>query len=245
MIPAMSGMPTVSQDARAAAEPAGDRPESPRGIYVSVLKRAIDAVLAAGLLAALLPVMALVWLAVRLVLGAPAVHRDVRAGLHGRPIRIAKFRSMRDASGPDGRPLPDGERLGVFGRLLRRTSLDELPQLASVVLGDMSLVGPRPLPERYVPRYSARQATRLLVRPGLTGWAQIHGRNAVAWPERLEYDARYVEMLRRPSALLVDLWILVVTAFQVVGQAFTGRGVTAPGSATMAEFIPADHRKPS
>jgi lipopolysaccharide/colanic/teichoic acid biosynthesis glycosyltransferase len=102
----------------------------------------------------------------------------------------------------------------------------------------MSLVGPRPLPERYVPRYSARQATRLLVRPGLTGWAQIHGRNAVAWPERLEYDAQYVDLLRRPAAPLVDLWILLATVFQVVGQAFTGRGVAAPGSVTMEEFLP-------
>jgi sugar transferase EpsL len=238
-------MPPVAQDARAAAEPAGDRPTPPRGLYASVLKRAIDTLLSMVLFAALFPLMTLIWLAVRLVLGAPALHRDVRAGLHGRPIRIAKFRSMRDARGPDGRLLPDGERLGGFGRLLRRTSLDELPQLASVVLGEMSLVGPRPLPERYVPRYSARQATRLLVRPGLTGWAQIHGRNAVAWPDRLEYDAEYVETLRRPSAPLVDLWILAVTAFQVVCQAFTGRGVTAPGSATMEEFMPADHRTPS
>ncbi|MFM7108343.1 MAG: sugar transferase [Planctomycetaceae bacterium] len=215
-------------------------PAPPRGPYVSIVKRVLDAVLAAALIVALLPVMMLVWLAVRLVLGAPALHRDVRAGCRGRPIRIAKFRSMREEAGPDGRPLPDAERLGAFGLLLRRTSLDELPQLFSVLAGDMSMVGPRPLPERYVSRYSARQATRLLVRPGLTGWAQIHGRNAVAWPERLEYDARYVDLLRRPVAPLVDLWILVATAFQVVGQAFTGRGVAAPGSATMEEFIGSD-----
>lgn len=215
-----------------------DETAPPRGLYASVVKRAIDVVVAGVLVVVLLPVMALVWLAVRLVLGAPALHFDVRAGLGGRPIRIAKFRSMREALGSDGRLLPDAARLGSFGRLLRRTSLDELPQLASVVLGDMSLVGPRPLPERYVPRYSARQATRLLVRPGLTGWAQIHGRNAVAWPQRLEYDATYVDLLRRPAAPLVDLWILLATVFQVVGQAFTGRGVAAPGSVTMEEFLP-------
>lgn len=220
---------TVTQAADAA---------SPRGLYASLVKRGADVVVAGVLFVVLLPVMALVWLSVRLVLGAPTLHVDVRAGLRGRPIRIPKFRSMREACGPDGRPLPDAARLGAFGRLLRRTSLDELPQLASVVRGDMSLVGPRPLPERYVPRYSARQATRLLVRPGLTGWAQIHGRNAVAWPERLEYDAEYVDLLRRPSAPLVDLWILMATAFQVVGQAFTGRGVAAPGSVTMEEFLP-------
>ena len=229
-------MPVDVQAADAAASPAGSDPRPPRGLYATVVKRAVDVVAAAVLVVVLLPVMALVWLAVRLVLGAPAFHREERAGVHGRPIRITKFRSMREATGPDGRPLPDAERLGPFGRLLRRTSLDELPQLFSVVAGDMSLVGPRPLPERYLPRYSARQATRLLVRPGLTGWAQIHGRNAIAWSERLEYDARYVELLRRPVAPLVDLWILVATVFQVVGQTLTGRGVAAPGSATMEEF---------
>jgi len=214
------------------------RATAPHGVYASFAKRAFDVVAAAGLIIVLSPVLALVWVAVRLALGSPALHRDVRAGRLGRPIRIAKFRSMREATDLDGRPLPDAERLGGFGRLLRRTSLDELPQLFSVVAGDMSLVGPRPLPERYVPRYSPRQATRLLVRPGLTGWAQIHGRNAVAWPARLEYDAAYVDLLRRPVAPLVDLWILAATLVQVVGQAFTGRGVAAPGSATMEEFFP-------
>jgi sugar transferase EpsL len=184
------------------------------------------------LLVVLLPLMAAVALAVWLVLGRPIFHRDERAGLHGRPIRIAKFRSMRPGHEPDA------VRLGPFGRFLRRTSLDELPQLFSVLTGDMSLVGPRPLPLRYVPRYSPRQATRLAVRPGLTGWAQIHGRNAVDWPERLELDARYVEMLSRPTAPLTDLWIVGVTAFQIALQALTGRGISGPGSATMHEFSP-------
>jgi sugar transferase EpsL len=231
-------MPTATRLVAGTDLDRGAGATSPRGLYASVVKRGIDVTVAGLLFVALLPLMALVWLAVRLVLGAPVLHVDVRAGLRGRPIRITKFRSMREAAGPDGRPLPDAARLGSFGRALRRTSLDELPQLASVVRGDMSLVGPRPLPERYVPRYSARQATRLLVRPGLTGWAQIHGRNAVAWPERLEYDAEYVDLLRRPTAPLVDLWILLATVFQVVGQAFTGRGVAAPGSVTMEEFLP-------
>ncbi len=229
-------MPSATQDAHAA--PAGMVPAAPDGLYATVLKRGFDAVAGSALVIALLPAMVVVWLAVRVALGRPVLYRDTRAGFRGRAIRIAKFRSMREAGGTDGRPLPDAERLGAFGRFLRRTSLDELPQLFSVVVGDMSLVGPRPLPERYVSRYSPRQAARLLTRPGLTGWAQIHGRNAVAWPERLEYDARYVEMLGRPAAALVDLWILVATIFQVVGQAFTGRGVAAPGSATMDEFLP-------
>lgn len=206
--------------------------------YARFLKRGCDLVASAVLVIVLLPVMALVALAVCLALGLPILHRDERAGLGGRAIRIAKFRSMTSATGPDGRQLPDANRLGPFGRFLRRTSLDELPQLFSVLTGDMSLVGPRPLPLRYVPRYSRRQATRLEVRPGLTGWAQIHGRNAVDWPERLELDARYVEMLARPTAPLTDLWIVGVTAFQILLQAVTGRGISATGSATMHEFAP-------
>ena len=207
-------------------------------LYARFLKRGCDAVVSAALLVVLLPVMAAMSLAVLLVLGLPILHRDERAGRGGRPIRVMKFRSMTSATGPDGRLLPDADRLGPFGRFLRRTSLDELPQLFSVLMGDMSLVGPRPLPLRYVPRYSARQTTRLDVRPGLTGWAQIHGRNAVNWPERLELDARYVEMLSRPTAPLTDLWIVGVTAFQIVFQALTGRGIAGAGSATMHEFNP-------
>ncbi|MFM8415525.1 MAG: sugar transferase [Planctomycetota bacterium] len=202
------------------------------------MKRPLDIAFATLLLILLAPVMLLTWLAVRLVLGAPALFRDERAGLGGRAIQIAKFRSMTHATGPDGQLLPDAERLGAFGRFLRQTSLDELPQLFSVLSGDMSLVGPRPLPMRYVERYDARQATRLAVRPGLTGWAQIHGRNAVAWPERLEYDAEYVERLSRPGAMFADLWIVLVTIVQILWQAITGRGVAAPGAATMQEFCP-------
>ena len=201
-------------------------------LYACFLKRGCDVVASAVLLVVLLPAMAAVAVAVRLVLGRPIFHRDERAGLRGQPIRLTKFRSMRLGHEPDA------DRLGPFGLFLRRTSLDELPQLWSVLRGDMSLVGPRPLPLRYVSRYSSRQATRLDVRPGLTGWAQIHGRNAVDWPERLELDARYVEMLSRPTAPLTDLWIICVTAFQIVLQAVTGRGISATGVATMHEFNP-------
>jgi lipopolysaccharide/colanic/teichoic acid biosynthesis glycosyltransferase len=221
------------------AEPPMTAPSGvPRGLYASCLKRALDVVVAAVLLVALAPVMLVVALAVWVVLGAPVLHRDTRAGRYGRPIAIVKFRSMREAVAADGSPLPDAERLGPFGWFLRRTSLDELPQLWSVLVGDMSLVGPRPLPERYVPRYSPRQATRLLVRPGITGWAQIHGRNTVDWPEKLEYDARYVEILRRPWAAGADLWIIVATVLQWFSQAATGRGIAAPGSVTAHEFQP-------
>jgi lipopolysaccharide/colanic/teichoic acid biosynthesis glycosyltransferase len=202
------------------------------------VKRLLDVVFSAVLIILLAPVMLGTWLAVRLVLGKPALFRDERAGLNGRPFRLAKFRSMTEATGPDGKPLPDAERLGAFGKFLRRTSLDELPQLFNVLAGDMSMVGPRPLPLRYTARYSPRQATRLLVRPGITGWAQIHGRNAVAWPERLEYDAEYVERMGRAGAPLTDFWIVLVTLVQISFQAVTGRGVAAPGSATMQEFAP-------
>lgn len=202
------------------------------------LKRLGDVVLAGTALLVLAPVLAAVWLAVRFVMGKPVFYVDTRAGQDGRPIRIVKFRSMLEAVDADGRTLPDAERLGAFGRFLRRSSLDELPQVISVLVGDMSVVGPRPLPLAYVSRYSPRQATRLQVRPGLTGWAQIHGRNGVDWPRRLEYDACYVDMLSRWYWPLVDLWIIGATALLVVWQGFTGRGVSAPGSVTMEEFRP-------
>jgi lipopolysaccharide/colanic/teichoic acid biosynthesis glycosyltransferase len=207
-------------------------------IRFPLLKRVGDVVLATTALVLLVPVLAAVWIAVRIVMGRPVLFVDMRAGKDGRPIRILKFRSMRESVDAEGRPLPDAERLGGFGRFLRRSSLDELPQLVSVLVGDMSVVGPRPLPLAYVSRYSPRQAMRLRVRPGLTGWAQIHGRNGVDWPERLEYDAQYVDMLGHWYWPLLDLWIIVTTAFQIVGQAVTGRGVSAPGSATMQEFRP-------
>lgn len=217
-------------------------PAETTSIRLAFLKRFGDVVLSAAAILLLMPAFVVVWCLVRLALGAPVFFVDARAGRDGRPIRIVKFRSMREARGPDGRPLADAERLGGFGRWLRRTSLDELPQLLSVLAGDMSVVGPRPLPLEYVPRYTARQATRLRVRPGLTGWAQIHGRNAVEWPRRLEYDARYVDMLQTWWWPLLDLWIITVTGGQVLWQAVTGRGVAAPGSATMPAFSPEDDR---
>lgn len=210
----------------------------PRGLYAAVLKRGCDVVAATVLLVMLAPLMAAVAVAVRIALGRPILHRELRAGLDGTPFEVVKFRSMAERVDAAGRLLPDEERLGLFGKCLRATSLDELPQLVSVVRGEMSLVGPRPLPLRYLDRYSPRQATRLLVRPGLTGWAQIHGRNALDWGPRLEYDARYVEILGRWYAPLADCWIIVVTLLQLIIQALTGRGVAAPGSATMQEFQP-------
>ncbi|MFM7518834.1 MAG: sugar transferase [Planctomycetota bacterium] len=207
-------------------------------MYSSVLKRGLDIVGAVVLLVLCAPLAAAVATAVVMVLGFPVFHREQRAGRGGRPITIVKFRSMTLDRDTDGALLPDEARLGRFGKLLRRTSLDELPQLAAVITGDLSLVGPRPLPMRYLPRYSPRQATRLLVRPGLTGWAQVHGRNQVDWPGRLELDARYVEMSSRWYAPLIDGWIVLLTMFQVIRQALTGKGAAAEGHASMPEFFP-------
>jgi sugar transferase EpsL len=207
-------------------------------LYVTLFKRVADVFGAVVLLVALAPVMIAVALVVWLVHGRPVLFRDERAGLDGEPIRVTKFRSMRAPVESSAGSRSDEERLTPLGRFLRRTSLDELPQLFSVLRGDMSLVGPRPLPMRYVSRYTPRQATRLRVRPGLTGWAQIHGRNALAWPDRLEYDAEYVDMASRWWAPFLDLWIILATVVQVVWQAITGRGVSAPGYATMQEFSP-------
>ena len=205
-------------------------------LYSHVIKRLFDILAAGALILILLPVFALVWIAVRLSLGAPVLYFSERAGKGGRPILLAKFRSMTNATAPEGTLLPDAERLTPLGRLLRRTSLDELPQLFSVVAGSMSLIGPRPLPLRYISRYSPRQARRLEVLPGLTGWAQIHGRNELDWPTRLERDAEYVDMLERWYAPLLDLWIAMCTIAHIAWQAVTGRGIAAPGSATMTEF---------
>lgn len=218
----------------------GDRslPNEPRGWYPRIGKRCADVLAALLLVLLLAPVMMAVWVMVRLVLGPPVLFEEERAGRDGRPIRILKFRSMSQATDPAGRLLPDAERLGAFGSFLRRTSLDELPQLFSVLRGDMSMVGPRPLPLRYLTRYDQRQAVRLLVRPGLTGWAQIHGRNAVDWPRRLEYDVEYVGLLGGSQGFRTDLWIVCVTVFQIIWQGLTGRGIVAPGSATMQEFQP-------
>jgi sugar transferase EpsL len=213
-------------------------PPVPATLYARVFKRLFDLVFSASLVLVLLPVMAVTGVAVLLFLGPPMLYRDARAGLGGRPIWVAKFRSMSQATDAAGKPLSDALRLGGFGKFLRRTSLDELPQLFGVLAGDMSLIGPRPLPMRYIPRYNARQASRLLVRPGLTGLAQINGRNAIGWPERLELDAQYVEMLGRATAPLADFWIAARTVVQILVQSITGRGIAAPGAATMQEFAP-------
>ncbi|NMJ43830.1 sugar transferase [Roseomonas sp. JC162] len=192
-------------------------------MYARCGKRIADVVGAALLLAALAPVMAVVAVMVRIALGAPVLFRQDRAGLGGAPFTLLKFRTMRDGPGEDA------ARLTPMGRLLRRFALDELPQLVNVLRGEMSLVGPRPLPIAYLDRYTPREALRLSVRPGLAGLAQAAGRNAVGWAERLELDARYATT---PPYLLRDAAILRRCAI----LALTGRGASAPGHATMPEL---------
>ena len=187
------------------------------------MKRAFDIVLTLLFAPVALALAAPVALAVLIALGRPVFFRQERAGLRGRPFLIVKFRTMREGSETDA------ERLGRFGRFLRATSLDELPELWNVLRGDMSLVGPRPLPTRYLPRYTPEQARRHEVRPGITGWAQIHGRNALSWEEKFRYDVEYVD--RR--SLLLDLRILALTAFQVVFP----RHISHPGKATLFSIL--------
>jgi sugar transferase EpsL len=192
------------------------------------LKRAIDVVGASAALVLLSPLLAVVAVLVRLRMGSPVLFRQQRPGRNGRPFVMTKFRTMTDRRGPTGELLPDAERLTGLGRWLRRTSVDELPELLNVVHGDMSLVGPRPLLMEYLPLYSEEQARRHEVRPGITGWAQVNGRNAVTWEDKFALDVWYVD--HRSTRL--DLEILAKT----VSQVFSGHGVSAPGHATMEPF---------
>lgn len=191
-------------------------------------KRLLDGVLAAFGLVVLSPLMLVVALAVRSHLGVPVLFRQERAGKNGRPFYMVKFRTMTEGRDARGQLLRDAERLTPLGRFLRSSSLDELPELWNVLKGEMSLVGPRPLPVRYLPRYSPAQARRHTVTPGITGWAQINGRNAQTWEERFELDLWYVE--HRTFSL--DLKILFLTVWKVIRR----EGISAEGEATMPEF---------
>jgi len=211
-------------------------PPRQRGLPL-LAKRTLDVTLAGTALALATPLLAGVAAAIRLTMGRPVLFRQPRPGQHGRIFTALKFRTMLEALGPDGAPLSDAERLTALGRFIRRTSLDELPQLWNVVRGDMSLVGPRPLLVRYLPRYTREQHRRHDVLPGLTGWAQVNGRNATTWPERFAQDLWYVEHW----SLGLDLAIIARTALKVV----RGEGVSQPGHDTMPEFMGDEAREPS
>ncbi|MBK7538976.1 MAG: sugar transferase [Myxococcales bacterium] len=198
-------------------------------VLTQSLKRALDVTLAGAGLVLTAPVLAAVAAVVRKDLGSPVLFRQVRAGKDGALFTLWKFRSMRDQVDSRGQPRPDAERLTAFGRWLRASSLDELPQLVNVLRGEMSLVGPRPLLPQYLPRYSPEQARRHEVPPGITGWAQIHGRNALTWEDKFALDVWYVDHW----SLRLDLQILWATVAKVVARS----GVSAAGEATMSEFL--------
>lgn len=175
------------------------------------------------------PLLALIAVAVRVRLGSPVLFRQERPGFGGSPFTIYKFRTMTDARAADGALLPDAERITPLGRFLRRTSLDELPELINVLRGDMSLVGPRPLLMEYLPLYTPRQARRHKVRPGITGLAQVRGRNAISWSERFELDVQYVDRM----SFTLDLKIFLLS----IGAVVRGRGVSQPGRVTVDRFL--------
>lgn len=193
------------------------------------VKTVIDRSAAAVGLVLVSPILAAAAVAVRRSMGAPVFFRQDRPGRFGKTFRVWKFRTMREAHGPDGAPLSDEERLTPVGRFLRESSIDELPQLLNVLAGDLSLVGPRPLLVRYLPRYSPEQSRRHEVLPGITGWAQIHGRNAISWEEKFSLDVWYVDHW----SLALDAEILFKTAARVLRR----DGIASAGHATMPEFM--------
>ncbi len=193
------------------------------------MKRMMDLLGSLTALVLLAPVLACVALAVRVTMGSPVLFRQRRPGLNGKPFTMFKFRTMLDARDVQGVPLPDERRLTRLGRFLRLTSLDELPELFNVLRGDMSLVGPRPLLMQYLDRYTPEQARRHEVKPGITGWAQVNGRNSLSWEEKFALDVWYVDH----ANLLLDLRILVLTVWKVLRR----EGISAASHATMPEFM--------
>ena len=193
-----------------------------------MLKRLLDIIIATTALILLSPLYALVAYKVKKNLGSPVLFRQVRPGLHGKPFEMIKFRTMKDAVDAQGNPLPDSERLTAFGKMLRSTSLDEMPELWNVIKGDMSIVGPRPLLTEYLPLYTKEQAKRHDVRPGMTGHAQVNGRNAISWEEKFKLDTWYVEN----QSTLLDFKIMFKTVHKVIAK----DDISAEGEATMTRF---------
>lgn len=203
--------------------------EKKKGFYEKYIKLPQDVFLALIALIVLSPILLVVAVLVRIKLGSPVIFRQERAGKNGEPYYMYKFRSMSDARDENGELLPDEQRLGGFGKLLRSTSLDELPSLWNVVCGKVALVGPRSLYVKYNSRYNEQQARRLKVRPGVTGLAQVNGRNAISWEKKFEYDVQYVDHI----TFLGDWKIM----FKTVGKVFKREGITSATSATMEEFM--------
>ena len=199
-----------------------------------MLKRLLDIIIATIALILLSPLYAFVAYKVKKNLGSPVLFRQVRPGLHGKPFEMIKFRSMKDAVDAQGNPLPDSERLTPFGKMLRSSSLDEMPELWNVIKGDMSIVGPRPLLTEYLPLYNTEQAKRHNVRPGMTGHAQVNGRNAIGWEEKFKLDTWYVEN----QSTLLDFKIMFKTVHKVLAK----DDISAEGEATMTRFTGTDHK---
>ena len=193
-----------------------------------MLKRLLDIIIASIALILLSPLYAFVAYKVKKNLGSPVLFRQVRPGLHGKPFEMIKFRTMKDAVDEQGNPLPDSERLTPFGQMLRSTSLDEMPELWNVIKGDMSIVGPRPLLMEYLPLYNQEQAKRHLVRPGMTGHAQVNGRNAISWEEKFKLDTWYVEN----QSVWLDFKIMLKTVKKVIAK----DDINEAGEATMSKF---------
>ena len=200
-----------------------------KNIYDRLIKRIIDLILSGIALLLLSPVYLIVAVLVRVKLGSPVLFSQERPGKNEKVFRMYKFRSMTDERDAEGNLLPDEIRLTHFGAMLRATSLDELPELWNIFKGEMSIVGPRPLLVKYLPRYNDRQRHRHDVRPGLTGWAQVNGRNAISWEQKFEYDVEYVEK----ESFLFDVKIL----FMTVGKVLHRSGITSEGNITMEEFM--------
>ena len=194
-----------------------------------ILKRIIDITASFVGLLLLSPVLLITSIMVRLKLGSPVLFKQQRPGLNGKPFYMYKFRTMTDGKDAEGNLLPDEQRLPKFGQMLRSTSLDELPELLCVLKGDMSLVGPRPLMMKYLPRYTAEQFRRHQAKPGITGWAQVNGRNAVGWEDRFKLDVWYVDNW--------NVWLDIKILFKTVMAVFQREGIVEEGSVTMTEFM--------
>ncbi|WMG19363.1 sugar transferase [Acinetobacter johnsonii] len=192
------------------------------------MKRLLDIIIASIALILLSPLYAIVAYKVKKNLGSPVLFRQVRPGLYGKPFEMIKFRTMKDAVDAQGNPLPDSERLTPFGKMLRSTSLDEMPELWNVIKGDMSIVGPRPLLMEYLPLYNPEQAKRHDVRPGMTGHAQVNGRNAIGWEEKFKLDTWYVENR--------STWLDFKIMFKTVHKVLAKDDISAEGEATMTKF---------
>ncbi|MEZ4729017.1 MAG: sugar transferase [Caldilineaceae bacterium] len=198
-------------------------------MYRKVGKHLFDVSVSIVVLLLLSPLLLVIAVLVRVQMGAPVLFRQQRPGLYGAPFTLLKFRTMSDGRDAQGRPLSDAERLTTFGQFLRSTSLDELPELLNVIRGELSLVGPRPLLMEYLPRYTPEQMRRHHVLPGITGWAQINGRNALSWEEKFRLDLWYVDN----QGFWVDLRILALTIAKIVQR----EGITQPGQATVERFL--------